>query len=72
MDELTQRMDNLRACGEIDLDAEKLNIGITVDNDNHPLPENYLNVAEEECVYENWGHSSICHSRQVVSVNQKP
>ena len=36
------------------------------------MPENYLDVTEEECVYENWGHSGICHQRQVVSVNQKP
>ena len=72
MEELTERMDNLRAGGEIDLDAEMLNSGITVDNDNHPLPENYLNVTEEECVYENWGHSGICHQRQGVNVNQMP
>ena len=37
-----------------------------------PLPENYHNVTNEECVYEDWGHTGVCHRRQIVAMNQKP
>ena len=69
VDKLIARLSNLRTGGEIDYgDAELNNSGIVVENDNDPLPENYRNVSSEECVYTNWGHSGICHRRQIAVI----
>ena len=72
VDEVTKTIVSQRIGGEIEIDAEMLNSGIIEENYNHPLPENYLNATEEECVYESWGYTSIYNQCQVLSANQKP
>ena len=73
VDELIARPSNLRAGGEIDHTNAELNTSdIVVENNNCPLPENYRNVSNEECIYGNWGHSGVYHRRQIISINNKP
>ena len=61
VDALITRLANLQTGAEID--AEINHSGIVIENDNDPLPENYQTVPNEECVYEDWGHSGVCHRR---------
>ena len=74
--EAIRRIDNLRVGGEVDI-SDLNNAGLAVDNDNDPLPENLpsrrsTTNAESECIYEDWGHSGICHRRNVVNNNTLP
>ena len=70
IDALISRLANLRTGAEIN--AEINHSGIVIENDNDPLPENYHNLTNEECVYEDWGHTGVCHRRQIVAMNHKP
>ena len=70
VDALITRLANLHTGAEID--AEINHSGVVIENDNDPLPENYQNVTDEECVYEDWGHTGVYHRRQIVALNHKP
>ena len=61
MDEITQRIVSRRTGGEVEIHAEMLKSVFVVENNNHLLPENYLKVTEEECLYEHWGCTGIYH-----------
>ena len=67
-----EQVTNLHVGGKIDIYGELLNCRLVIENDNDPLPENYPTVANEECTYEEWGHSGICHRRQIVARNIEP
>ena len=54
------------------IDAELLSIGLNIDNDNDPFPEDRATFPNIECFYEDWGHTGICYRKQIVSTNAKP
>ena len=70
MSAILEQIAGLHVGGEIEAN-EFANAGLVVDNDNDPLPENLLpqdnTVNTNACVYEEWGHSGICHRRKDVS-----
>ena len=62
------RINRLRIGGEVET-SEFENAGLVVDNDNDPLPENAptgRNNTDNECSYEEWGHSGICYRKNAV------
>ena len=74
--EAIRQIDNLRVGGEVEA-SDLHNAGLAVDNDNDPLPENLpsrrsTTNTESECTYQEWGHSGICHRRNVVNNNTLP
>ena len=73
INEAIQQIENLRVGGEVDV-SDLNNAGLAVDNDNDPLPENLpsrrsATVTENECTYQDWGHSGICNRRSEVNSN---
>ena len=68
-DEETERIDNSRVGGEIDM-LDVAAAGLVIDNDNDPLPENLIPITDDgevQCSYQEWGHSGICHRRKETS-----
>ena len=41
--------------GEIEINTELLSIGLNIDNDNDPLPENHTKFQNIECFMKIWG-----------------
>ena len=50
----TQMIAMQRAGGEIEINAERLSIGLNMDNDNDPLPEFRVTFPNMECFYAYW------------------
>ena len=77
INEAIRRIDNLRVGSEVDV-SDFNNAGLAVDNDNDPLPENLpsrrsaTTNTENECTYQDWGHSGICNRRSEVNSNTLP
>ena len=70
MSAIIEQIASLHVGGKIE-GNKFVNTGLVVDNDNDPLPENLLpqqtSVYTDECVYQEWGHSGICHRKNAVS-----
>ena len=68
-------IDHLRVGGEVEA-TEFQNAGLTVDNDNDPLPENLPRTSnsntDNECTYQDWGHNGIYHRKNAINNNTLP